>query len=85
MGHSSICLPFLPEFENSAEKKTHSLKPNFLEMSHGGEMHWVEGDQRVHREVAGRVKKRNKEETQKCGNRITKTFKSIIFLRRTSE
>lgn len=48
MGHSYICLLFLPEFENSAEKTTHVFRNNFLEICHGGETHWVEGVQWVH-------------------------------------
>lgn len=57
MGHSYICLLFLPEFENSAEKTTRVFKNNFLEICHGGEMHWGEGVQWAHMKGSQRVKK----------------------------
>lgn len=70
MGHSSICLLFLPELENSEEKTTHIFKNHFLEICHRGEMQWVEGIQCVHMRGSQKRKKWNikaQEGTQSMG------------------
>lgn len=59
MGHSSICLLFLPEFENPEEKTTHVFKKHFLEICQRGEVHWVEGVQWVHMRGSQKNKKWN--------------------------